>query len=543
MKSGFAVVAGLSLFVNLLMLVPALYMLQLYDRVLVSRSVETLLVLTGILVFMFIFLTLMDWIRHRVVTRLANRFEQELRHHLFHAMYDWILAEPDRASSLPVRDLFQIRQFIASPGFTALFDAPWIPVYIFVLFLFHDLYGWFAVMTLIVMSFLLLLTEKFSREPGQKAQGLQNQSQQQTDFNVRNFEVVEGMGMRTALYQQWDAIQTGWQMEQTKANDQHANGSVLAKYLRLLFQSLILGLGGYLVINMELTPGMMIAGSIVLGRALAPLDLLTGQWKNMVSARAAYHRLNQLLSSFPQKQASMPLPEPEGRIQIENLIYIPAGMEKPILSGVNLQLNQGQLLGIIGPSASGKTSLVRVLLGVSKGYRGKVEMDGAELSLWNREELGQYVGYLPQDIELFKGSVKDNIARFQQLEPDAVIAAAQLADAHEMILGLPQGYDTVIGESNTVLSAGQRQRIALARAVLGNPKLVILDEPNANLDDAGERALANTLIRLKSSGTVVIMISHRVPVLRVMDQIAVMNEGRIDKVMLAAEFFQAMQKR
>lgn len=542
-KKQFTLIFLISAFVNLLLLVPAIYMLQLYDRVVTSRSEETLLMLTLLLLVLFASLMVLDWARNRIMSRLANQFDQKLQDKTFDGLIDWAKKEPNKASSLPAKDLMQLRQFIASPGLVAFFDAPWIPIFIGLLFLFHFYYGLFAVFAFIVMVILLVLSEKRTRKPQEQANGLQQQSVQMLNSTLSNYEVAHSMGMTKVFKQKWSEMLSAWLISQTQANDRAQTLQNLSKYLRMLFQSLILGIGAYLVINMELTPGMMIAGSIILGRALAPLDTLTSQWKSVVGAREAYGRLQSLLAQVPPEQDKTQLPDPKGVVDFEGVSIIPPGAEKASIKNVSFHLDAGQSLGVLGASGSGKTSLIRGLLAVWPCLTGKVRLDGADIQAWSSESLGPHIGYLPQDIDLFAGTVAQNICRFGDNDSEKIVAAAQLAGVHHLILRLPQGYDTVIGDKGHSLSGGQRQRIALARAVYGSPKLVVLDEPNSNLDDEGDRALYQALQHLKAQQTTVLIISHQLPILQGVDQILLLKDGQLAQWQTAREFFTQLQQK
>lgn len=524
-KNAVYFVAFISLFINILMLVPPLYMLQLYDRVLASRSEETLIMLTLITIILFIFMGILEFIRSRILIRVANSIDTRLSDRLFDAMFTLANRFPSRTTAQPLGDLAQIRQFLAGNPLFAFFDAPWVPIYIIILFIFHPLFGWFGIFAVVVVAILTIINESRTKS-GIESSGKMFQSSQSFILSsLRNSEVIEAMGMHEDIRSRWKERYLEFLHHQSNASDEAGVWSNVSKLSRMLMQSLILGLGGYLAIISEVTPGMMIAGSIILGRALAPLDLMTNTWKQFTSARLSYARLTQLLNDFPQLEKPTPLPPPKGRINIDNLSLTPPESKSRSLQNLTFEIGVGETIGIIGPSAAGKSSLLRAIMGIWAPEGGTVRIDGALISHYDRLELGKYIGYLPQDIELFEGSVGENIARYATVDSQKVIEAAKLCGVHEMILKLPQGYDTQIGVGGTMLSGGQRQRIALARAVYGYPRIVILDEPNSNLDDVGEKALVNTIAELKKHSITVILVTHRPAILGITNKILLLREG------------------
>ncbi|APE30132.1 peptidase [Halomonas aestuarii] len=526
-RGAFASVGFFSLFVNLLMLVPAIYMLQVYDRVLSTRSSETLLMLTLVVVFLFTVMGLLELVRSRILVRIGNRLDLLLNERIFRSMFRRSLLSEGTPSSQPIDDLSTLRQFLAGNGLLAFFDAPWVPVYLGVLFLFHPWLGIFATTAALVLLALALVGEKVTKPLLSSAQREQIKARELATSNLRNAEVSHAMGMLPGIMGRWSRRRHHFLAEQSRANDRgEALGSV-SRTLRLLAQSLILGLGAWLVLRAEMTPGMLIAGAIIMGRALAPIDRLIGTWKGFVSARGAYGRLDELLTKIPAEENGMSLPPPKGDVRVEDVSAAPPGGQVPTLRGIQLAVPAGQHVGIIGPSAAGKSTLARVLLGIWPPLTGTARLDGADINLWNREEVGPFIGYLPQDIELFEGTIAENIARFGEVDSDKVVAAARKAGVHEMVLSMPGGYDTPIGAGGVGLSGGQRQRIALARALYGDPVLVVLDEPNASLDDRGEHALRAAMVALKREGVTLFVISHRVSVLKGMDTLLLMRDGQI----------------
>lgn len=527
-KKSFIMVGLFSMFINILMLVPPLYMLQLYDRVLGSRSQDTLIMLTLIVVVLFITMGLLEVVRSRVLVRVGNKLDSMLSQRIFDSLFELERKAPGRSSSMPLNDLTQVRQFMTGNGLFAFFDAPWMPIYIIVLFIFHPAFGFFAIFAAIVLVGITIANEYSTKDKLAEANNLSRASTIYVDSNIRNAEVVNAMGMRNNISKVWADKYYGFLNAQNIASDSAGVWSNLSKSLRVMFQSLILGLGAYLAINMEVTPGMMIAASIIMGRALAPLDLIIGSWKGFSSARSSYERIEGLLNDFPKDKEYMQLPAPKGEITLENVVVIPPSGTVPSLKGISMKIEKGDVVGIIGPSAAGKSSLARVMLGLWPLSNGVARIDKADISQWDREDLGKYVGYLPQDIELFEGTVSQNIARFGEVEPEKVVEAASKAGVHEMILKLPEGYDTKIGPGGASLSGGQRQRIGLARALYNNPVFIVLDEPNSNLDDVGEAALVEAIKSLRAAGTTVVIITHRTNVLQATNKLALINNGVLE---------------
>lgn len=520
--------AGLfSLFINLLLLVPALYMLQVYDRVLASGSATTLLMLTLLVVGLYAVMGVLEMVRSRILVRVSARLDVNMNRRLFTAMFDSGVRRGRLTGAQPIHDLTTLRQFLTGPGLFAFFDVPWVPVYTAVLFLLHPLIGWVAVGGALILVGLAIANEISTRAPLGQANRLAVANSGFIEGNMRNGEALEAMGMLGNVHRRWLNRHLEMLKLQSVASDRAGILTNASKALRITLQSLILGVGAYLAIQDIITPGMMIAGSILMGRALAPVDMLINTWKGFLSARTAYARLRDLLTNIPPRLARMSLPTPHGDLRLEDVVAAPPGARLPVLRRISLAIPAGETVGIIGPSAAGKSTLARVILGVWPVAAGNVRLDGADIGTWNREELGPYVGYLPQDVELVDGSVKENIARFGKVDAEQVVAAAQRAGVHEMILTLPDGYDTEIGAGGMVLSAGQRQRIGLARAMYGTPVLVVLDEPNSNLDDQGEAALVRAVAQLKADGATVLLITHRPSVLNGVDKILVLRDGAV----------------
>lgn len=526
-KRGFIAAGFFSLFINLLMLTSPFYMLQVYDRVVASRSLETLYFLTAIMVLMFTVMGVLQWVRSRILVRLSNQMDQHLSQRVYSAMFELGVRSPNQRTSQPLSDLTSLRQFMTGNGLFAFFDAPWLPIYLGIMFLFHPAFGWFAIGAAIILVIVAVLNEKATKKLLTDANGENVKAQNLATGNLRNSEVLHAMGMLPNLMGRWYTQHQTFLEKQTTASDKAGVYSNLSKVLRMIFQSLILGMGAYFVVMNEMSAGMMIAGSILMGRALAPVDLIIGSWSGLNNARTAYFRLSEILEVIPANERNMQLPTPVGHVTVENLFVVPPSSKTPAIKGVNLDVPTGELVGVVGPSAAGKSTLARALLGIWPSSNGSVRIDGAEIQHYNRDELGPYIGYLPQDIELFNGTVSENIARFSEIDADQVVLAAKKAGVHELILRLPNAYDTVIGTDSGALSGGQRQRIGLARALYGNPRVIILDEPNSNLDDQGEQALAQTLQILKAQKTTTFVISHRTSILRNIDKLLVMKDGQV----------------
>lgn len=515
-----------SALVNLLMLVPVIYMMQIFDRVVSSGSYSTLTMLTLLMAFLTFAMGGFEWVRSMILISASNRIEKNLRQRVSDATFKRALLTGGSVSNMqPINDLSSLRQFLTGNGLFAFFDAPWFPIYVFIMFLFHPLFGVGAIFACTVMIALAYVTERTTSKKLQDANTQSTHLNNQISNSLKNSEVISAMGMTEDLRHRQEARFDQVLSLQTEASRSAGILQSFSKTFRLVMQSLMLGLGALLAISGEISPGMMIGGSLLLGRALAPIDMLVGAWKGFVLARGQYDRLGLLLNQIPKDAETMTLPEPTGKLSVEQLMVVPPGSKNIVVRGVSLELVPGEALGIVGPSASGKSCLARALLGIWPAYSGKVRLDGADIAAWNRTELGPFVGYLPQDIELFDGSISNNIARFGDIDPEKVVEAAKTAGVHDLILRLPQGYDTLIGGSGGILSGGQRQRIGLARAIYGMPKYLVLDEPNSNLDDQGERELVEAIRRIKAGGATVIVITHRTMVLQCVDKILVMRDG------------------
>lgn len=527
-RQSFIVVGLFSFAINLIMLAPSIYMLQVYDRVVGSRSMSTLYLLTALLVIFLGVMGVLDWARADIMRRIGNRLDVFLAPRLFDLGYRQALnSAGEQNGAQPLRDLRGIRQFMTSPGIFAFFDVPWVPVYLIVMFAFHPWVGLIGLLSMIVLVLITLLNERLTQQLQNQSEAAYAEAGNTIAKTFRNGEVITSMGMLGRLRQRWQEKNSQALIMQSEATRISSMLSNLSKGLRTLIQSLILGLGAYLAIHQEITAGMMIAGSILLGRALAPIDQLLGIWRLFVTSREQYARLNRALEADVIVETQMKLPAPTGEISIEGVEAAPPGARQTVLRGINYRCRAGVITGIIGPSAAGKSSLARVLLGIWPCQAGSIRLDGADIYTWNKEELGPHIGYLPQDIELFEGSVSENIARFGQVDPDKVVAAAKLAGIHEMILNLPSGYESRLGGTGINLSGGQRQRVGLARALYDDPKLIVLDEPNSNLDTVGEMALLKAIEILKARKVTIFIVTHKTNILSLVDSLIVLQEGQL----------------
>ena len=522
---GIALFSGL---INLLGLTGSLFMLEVYDRVLPSRSVPTLVGLAVITALLFVFQGILEVTRGRMLVRIGNQIDWRLGDRV----YDLVVRLPLRTRGggdglQPVRDLDTIRSVLSGSGPAAFFDLPWLPFYLAICFAFHPLIGLTALGGATVLVLLTLLTDRLSRQSVQKASTYAAARNRLAEASRRNAEVLVSMAMSTRLLARWRQLGDAYRKQQKAANDISGGFSVTGRVLRMMLQSAVLAVGAYLVIHQEASGGIIIASSILTGRALAPVDLTIGNWRNFVAARQSWHRLSELLGVLPPSAAQLPLPAPTCTLLIEKLFVTPPASEKLLVADVSFLLKAGSALAVIGPSGSGKSSLVRALVGAWRPARGVVRLDGASIEQWPLDALGSHIGYLPQDVELFEGSIAENIARFTPDPPmEAVLAAANAAGIHQLIVSLPDGYNSEIGEQGSLLSAGQKQRVALARALYGNPFLVVLDEPNSNLDADGEEALTRAILGVRARGGIVVIVAHRSSALTAVDQVLTMFHGK-----------------
>lgn len=526
--SAFLSIGMFSGVINILMVTGAFFMLQIYDRVLPSRSVPTLVALAILAGCLFLALGILDMIRARVLARIGGTFDEALSDRVYDAIVRMPLKSLSQGDGLqPVRDLDAVRSFLSGQGPSALFDLPWLPIYLAIIFALHPMLGVTALIGAIVLVSLTLMTEVLTRRPIKAATGFNMYRTGVAEASRRNAEVLTAMGMAGRLRRQWSLANERYVASNRQATDVSGGFGSFSRSLRMMLQSAVLGVGAYFVIHGEATAGIIIAGSILVARALVPVDLAIANWRSFVAARQGWRRLSKVLQLLPPQTCPMQLPAPRTKLSVESATAIPPGLQKVVVQDVSFSIAAGQGLGVIGNSGSGKSSLVRMLVGVWQPARGRLRLDGADLSQWSPETLGPHIGYLPQDVELFAGSVAENIARFDpEADPEAIIAAANAAGVHDLIVSLPDGYETELGEQAQALSAGQRQRIALARALYGNPFLVVLDEPNSNLDTEGEAALTKAILGVRARGGIVIVVAHRQSALAGVDLLLVMTNGR-----------------
>ena len=527
LRSAFVTVAVFSGFLNLMMLAPSLYMMQVYDRVLGSRNETTLLVLTLLIVGAYLFMGALEAIRTWVLVRVGARLDAMLGPRVVRATFERALLQPGNSTAQPMYDLGTLRQTLTGPGLIAIFDAPWAPIYLVVIAMFSTDVAIFTLVGALVLVGVTLLNERMSKSKLNEAQRFSMQAQRELNNHFQNAEVIEAMGMLGNIQRKWQQTHNQEIALQSKASDQAAIMGGVIKFLRVAMQSLALGFGALLVLEGRITGGMMIAVSLLTSRALSPAEALVANWRSLVSARASYARLKELLKAFPLRPEAMALPPPTGKVAFEGVSTAAPGSRQVIIKQISFALQAGDCVAVIGASGAGKSTLARLLVGVWPALAGTVRLDGADLYRWDKEALGPYIGYLPQDIELFDGTVAQNIARFGDVDSAQVVLAAQRVGVHEQILRLAQGYDTPLGVGGSALSGGQRQRIALARALYGDPILVVLDEPNSNLDDQGEKALADAIADLSARGRTSVLITHRPAILPVTNKLMVLRDGTI----------------
>lgn len=527
-RSGYAGVGVLSLVINLLMLTGPMFMLQIYDRVLASHSVPTLVIIASFAGMLYLFFALLEGIRARGLSRISQEIDARLSRTAFLANMRVPLRMGNAGKNVdPIRDLETMRQFWGGQGPAALFDIPWMPIYLGLVFVLHFWLGILALAGAVIILSLVLANEFLSRTPSKELAGQNAQRSNTRSGARRNAEVVRALGMSQTLTTKWDQANARFYEAQTKAGDRASLFATAIKAFRFLLGSAVLAVGAWLAILQEVSPGVMIAASIITSRALSPVEQAVGQWRIFIAARQARGRLEKALEGLEDTEPETELPLPSKKLNVQQIATAPPGVRSVTLQGINFALKAGDGMGIIGPSGSGKTSLVRALVGVWPVLRGSVRLDGAELSQWSEARLGTAIGYLPQDVELFDGTIAENISRFApERDDEKILEAAQLANVHELVTSLPQGYDTQVGEGGTLLSAGQRQRIGLARALYGSPFLIVLDEPNSNLDAEGEAALTSAIKLMRETGSIVIVVAHRPSAISAVDQLLVIKEGQ-----------------
>ncbi|USG61298.1 type I secretion system permease/ATPase [Sneathiella marina] len=523
----FIVIAVFGLAINMLMLTAPLFMMQVFDRVITSRNTDTLILLMLIAGFALLTMSLLEGARTFVLVRISSWLDQQIGGAALTASIVSTLTSGKDASVQALRDLGNFRSFLTGPNVFPILDAPFAPIFLGVMFLLHPLLGWISVIGAIVLLAIAIANERATRKLLNMSGGQSMVAMKQAETASRNADVVEAMGMMPQLIQRWNDRHADALAMQASASDRGGMFAAASKLVRVMLQIGVTGAGAWLVIQAEMSPGSMIAGSIIMGRALAPVEQAIGSWKGFLSARAAYSRLKKELDESAVRETAMPLPKPKGSISVEGLSYTHKNTTEPILRNINFKINPGEILGIIGPTAAGKTTLVRILVGNLKSRIGFARLDEMDVAEWGADDRGKHIGYLPQDIELFSGTIRENIARMSEGDPADVIAAAKKAGIHEMVLRMEKGYETEIGEGGAALSGGQRQRIALARALFGDPSLLVLDEPNANLDSVGESALMSAMENLRAEGMTIIVIAHRPNILKHVDKILVLKDGML----------------
>jgi len=520
--------AGFSFFASLLILAPSGYMLEVYDRVVNSRSHMTLAMLTLLVLAAFLMMEVLEWVRAEVLHEASLAFDKRLSSRVFSAIFEANLKRLPGGTAQPMADFRSVRDFLHAPVVPALMEAPVALIFLLLIFAISPVLGWSAVVAAMVQTFVGWLNERSTQPPLLAANRSAGAAQQYADGTLRNAQVIESMGMLRDIHRRWIEKQREFLGLQATASDHAGFYQAISKFLQNVVSSMLLGLGAWLLLRNELNggSGAMIVGSILGGRVLAPLVQIVTQWQTVVNVRGAYSRLDSLLAAVPQRPPGMALPPPQGQLRVENLIAAAPGSQAPILKGITFALQPGEVLAVVGPSASGKTTLARLLVGLWPALGGKVRLDGVDVYSWDKIELGPHMGYLPQGVELFDGNVADNIARFGDIDMVKVEAAARAVGLHEFILALPQGYDSPVGREGAMLSGGQRQRVALARALYGNPAFVVLDEPNSSLDEQGDAALAAAIAQLKARGTTFVVMTHRTSVLGVSDKMLVLRDGQ-----------------
>ena len=527
-KSSLIAVAIFSAVANLLMLVPAFFMLNVYDKAVGNNSLSTLWVLSLITAFLFVMMGSMEVLRSQVLSAIASKLDQLLTGTFYdYAFSHAVLVGPEKATTLPLVDINNLRQFLTGTGITAAFDAPWTPIYLAVLFLFHPLLGWLGVGAALLFFTLTIINQMVSSKPLAAANEIARVQSDDTQRNIRNAEVATAMGMMPALKARWRERQDQMLEAQEAGSKTAGSFKGVIKTLRLAIQSAAIAAGAYLVLQQEISPGMLIAGSILIGRALQPVEIAINSWKGFIDAKQQYDRLTAWLELTPQTEDAMELPLLKGEVVFRQAVIAAPGAKRATINGATFTIPAGSTCMVSGPSGAGKSTIVRGLLGLWPAQGGEIRIDGADAFKYDRAQLGPQLGYLPQDIEILQGTVAENIARFQKIDSDLVIQAASDAGIHDFILSLSDGYDTVLGQPGGSLSPGQRQRVALARALYNRPKLVVLDEPNSNLDEAGEKALAHAVGLLKRHGSTVVIVSHRQSILPLADNLLIIQAGRV----------------
>ena len=526
-RGAFITVGIFSAIINLMMLAPSLYMLQVYDRVLASHNQTTLLMLTIMLLGAYLFMSGLELVRSFVLIRVSAQLDMSMNKRIYTAAFEQNLKRAGGNAGQALQDMTNIRQFMSGNALFAFFDVPWFPIYLAVIYMFDATMGIFATCGAVALIVLAIVNEVLSKKPLEEASTMAVSAGALATNNLRNAEVIHAMGMLPNLMARWYSLHSRFLQLQAEASEKSGTVTAVTKFVRISLQSLILGLGALLVLDGKITAGMMIVSSILMGRVLSPVEQLINVWKSWSSARSAHGRLKELLAENPERAVGMPLPKPSGRLSVDVISAAPPGSSVAVIKNVRFEIAPGDVLGVIGPSAAGKSTLARLLVGIWPAAIGSVRLDGADIYEWDKEELGPSIGYLPQDIELFAGSVNENIARFGDIDSVSVVCAAKRAGVHEMILQMPEGYDTLLGDGGAGLSGGQKQRLGLARALYGDPSLIVLDEPNSNLDDVGEQAFVAAVNDLRVRGKTIVMITHRASELAATTKLLLLNEGTV----------------
>ncbi|MDO1585578.1 type I secretion system permease/ATPase [Rhizobium oryzicola] len=517
-----------SVAINVLMFVSPLYMLQVYDRVLHSRSEMTLMMLTLIALAMLALYGLLEWIRSRVLVRAGMRFDEMIAKGVFSRVITSTLRHPQGRTEFALMDIDRLREFLTGSGLIALCDLPWMPIFLAVCFFFHPLIGWISTVGAVIVFALAIANEFMTKKELSKATVAGQGAMHFSNSTLMNVEVIRALGMEDSLRGRWGVLHRNMLEHQAVASDRSGALLSISKFVRMGLQTIILGAGAYLALEAAISPGSIIAASIMMGRALQPVDQVVGQWKQFLGARQAYARLNKIFVEMPEEEDKLPLPAPSGTLVVEQLAVAAPGGKAPLVHSVTFQVNPGEAVAIVGPSGAGKSSLVRALVGIWAPAAGTIRLDGSELQHWEANALGRHLGYLPQSVELFAGTIAENISRFQEdATPESIIEAAKLANVHQLIQNLPDGYDTQIGVGGRQLSGGQRQRVGLARALYGSPSVIVLDEPNANLDSEGEEALNHVIQQLKTMGKSILFVSHKMSLVAMSDKTLVLAQGRM----------------
>ncbi|BBK35687.1 transporter HasD [Allostella sp. ATCC 35155] len=525
-------VGVITFFINMLMLTLPLYTLQMFTRVFASGSMSTLVMLTIVAAFAMIVMGVLYFVRSRVTNEMSNKIDAMLGENLLRLSIKNGLLNNASRDAQGLRDLAQVRNFLAGGELPNLFDTPWVPMYLFIIWIFDPLLGYVAIAGAIIMISFAVANEVLSRRPLRIYNTASVLATQEAESMVKNAEAIESMGMMKGVVRQWRKMQSVVLSSNSRSNKISSFIGTSSRTVRLLVQISVTAVGAYQVVNHSISPGAFVVANILMARALAPVDAAIATWRSVVAFMSAARRLDALMQDLPRMQsATMALPAPKGRMAVDRLVFrhrVGGGLAPAILKGVSFAIEPGEALGVVGPSGSGKSTLVKCMVGVWRPFSGTVRLDGADVAQWDSEDLGQYVGYLPQEVELFNASIRDNISRFQEADPKDIVEAAQLAGVHDLILRMPNGYETRIGAGNYILSGGQRQRIGLARALFGDPRLLVLDEPNANLDTEGEAALRQALVHCKQRGVTVIVIAHRPSILSNVDKMLFMRDGQVE---------------